>query len=236
MAQKIVEYKGSKFKLSYELANQEKSETILFLHGWGSNKELMKSAFSKFLGEYRHIYLDMPGFGASSNELVLTTEDYKEIAELFLKQISSTPDVVVGHSFGGKVATLLSPKSLVLLSSAGIVEKKPLSVKLKINLFKFLKIFFGDSLYKLFASSDADGLPKNMYETFKRVVDEDFRKIFEKVESKTTIFWGEKDRATSLESGKKIHEIINDSEFYSYDGDHYFFLKYADEIAKSIRR
>ena len=48
------------------------------------------------------------------------------------------------------------------------------------------------------------------------------------------IFWGEQDRATSLESGKKITHLIKNSKFYSYNGDHYFFMKYANEITTKI--
>ena len=38
----------------------------------GSNKEIMKQAFGKTLPHYKHIYLDMPGFGKSNNEMILT--------------------------------------------------------------------------------------------------------------------------------------------------------------------
>ncbi len=42
-----------------------------------------------------------------------------------------------------------------------------------------------------------------MYATFKNVVDEDFSSKFEAFSNNALIFWGEEDRATSLESGKK---------------------------------
>lgn len=45
----------------------------------------MKQAFEKFLPNFRHIYVDMPGFGKSSNEYTLTTKDYANIMEEFLK-------------------------------------------------------------------------------------------------------------------------------------------------------
>ena len=111
----------------------------MFLHGWGSNKDIMKSAFSSYLKDYRHIYLDMSGFGKSSNNYVLTTNDYSKITKRVLKSINSNCEVIFWSLFfGGKVATLLNPKNLVLLSSAGILEEKPIKVKIK---YIFCKTF-----------------------------------------------------------------------------------------------
>ncbi len=67
MASKEIRYKGQTFKLAYELVNPAKDEVLLVLHGWGSNKEIMKQAFANTLPDYKHIYLDMPGFGKSTN-------------------------------------------------------------------------------------------------------------------------------------------------------------------------
>ncbi|MDD3467310.1 MAG: alpha/beta hydrolase, partial [Campylobacterales bacterium] len=100
------------------------------------------------------------------------------------------------------------------------------------KIFKFLKKFFGDSMYKLFATKDADGMPKNMYETIKNVVDEDFTPHFAAFANRAIVFWGENDKATSLESGKKIASLIRNSKFYSFDGDHYFFLRNSEKVEK----
>lgn len=139
MAVKEINYKDNIFKLSYEIINPGATASVLVLHGWGSNKEIMKQAFGKELKEYKHIYLDMPGFGASTNEMILRTEDYAEIIQKFLDILNVKPSIIMGHSFGGKVSTLLNPKTLVLLSSAGVVTEKPWSIKIKIATFKFLK-------------------------------------------------------------------------------------------------
>jgi len=149
-----------------------------------------------------------------------------------LFSIESKDITIAGHSFGGKVATLLSPKNLVLLSTAGILEEKPLKVRLKIKLAKILGILGLSNITKAFRSSDVNKMSQNMYETFKNVVDEDFTNQFKSFKNNCLIFWGKADSATLLESGKKIHELIGQSEFYDYDGDHYFFLKHYKEIGE----
>ena len=178
MAIKNIVVDGKNFDLSYELINPTKKEDILFLHGWGSNKDIMKSAFSSYLKDYRHIYLDMSGFGKSPNNYVLTTNDYSKITKEFLNSINSNCEVIFGHSFGGKVATLLNPKNLVLLSSAGILEEKPIKVKIKIFFAKLLNSLGLKNFTKVFRSKDVDKMSENMYATFKNVVDEDFSSYF----------------------------------------------------------
>ena len=236
MAVKEIDYKEQKFKLSYEIVNPTSKETILVLHGWGSKKEIMKQAFGKELKEYRHIYLDMPGFGASTNEMILTTKDYGEIVKLFLETISIEPLVVMGHSFGGKVATLLNSPYLILLSSAGVVTEKPWSIKLKIATFKFLKPLGIQRIRQLFVAPDAQGMSHEMYETFKNVVDEDFEAEFAKSKSEALCFWGIDDTATPLYTGEKISKLIENAKFYPLEGDHFFFLKHAKFIANEVEK
>lgn len=234
MAVRKVKIDSMDFDISYEIFNKDKNIDLIILHGWGSNKEVMKSAFLKFMPNFRHIYIDMPGFGKSSNDYSLTTNLYFNIIDRFLKDLGAKKDIVIGHSFGGKVALLLRPKLLVLLSSAGIVAKKPFKVRAKIALFKTLKPIFGDRFYKLFATKDVEGMSKNMYETLKNVVDEDFSSLFKSYEKESLIFWGREDKTTPLESGKKIASLMKGSLFFEMEGDHYFFLKNAKEISKKI--
>jgi len=235
MAVKEINYKENVFKLSYEIINPSATESVLVLHGWGSNKEIMKQAFGKELKEYKHIYLDMPGFGASTNEMILTTKNYAEIIQKFLDTLAVEPKIIMGHSFGGKVSTLLNPTTLVLLSSAGVVTKKPWSIKIKIATFKFLKPLGMKKIRELFVAPDAQGMSHEMYETFKNVVDEDFEDEFAKSKSRALCFWGIDDTATPLYTGEKIAGLIEDSKFYSLEGDHFFFLKHAKFIADEIR-
>ena len=234
MASKEVNYKNHSFQLSYALVNPTQEKVLLVLHGWGSNKEIMKQAFGKTLPQYKHIDLDMPGFGKSNNDIVLTTEDYGHIVQLFLEALGITPTIAMGHSFGGKVSTLLHTPCLVLLSSAGVVTEKPWSIKLKIATVKFLKPLGMTFIRDMFKSKDVENMSHEMYETFKNVVDEDFEDSFAKSKSKALCFWGKDDTATPLYTGEKIAGLIANSQFYPLDGDHFFFLQHKYFIAQTI--
>lgn len=236
MARKTIHYKGHTFDVSYEILNPKEHVDVIILHGWGSNKALMKQTFGELLQGFRHIYIDLPGFGNSTAPVALVSADYARIVELLLIEINGRKDIALGHSFGGKVATLLEPDLLVLLSSAGIVMPKPIEVKAKIALYKALKTFSLTKFRDYFVAEDAKKLSRQMYETFKNVVDEDFSDIFASFSNKALVCWGNKDSATPLAAGEKIASLLKDSRFVEYDGDHYFFLKHAKSIARQIEQ
>ena len=234
MAKRRISYRGVDFDIAYEIKYPENEHDFIVLHGWGSSKELMGGAFCSCLKKYRHIYLDLPGFGASPNEEVLTTDDYAAIIALFLDSLRSDRAIIMGHSFGGKVATLLAPQKLILLASAGIPVEKPFRIKLKIALFKLLKSFGLGSFRRYFAADDGRHLSQNMYETFKNVVDEDFRSRFGKVSAPTLLLWGKSDTATPIASAHTIAHIVDGARLVEFSGDHYFFITQKAAVCAAI--
>ncbi|WP_304208120.1 alpha/beta fold hydrolase [Helicobacter canis] len=312
MASRRITYLGESLEIAYiKQACQKAQEprNIVFLHGWGSHKELMHQAFAGSFADYTHYYIDLPGFGASpygeeleskvdssshAQELrILDTSDYAHIVLAFLRELGIRADIIVGHSFGGKVAVMCgkldsvlgnhspdcshfgavttdklaptlkceqnkrsgvgvssqaslekakstseqpTPKTIgeiILLSSAGIVCKKPLKVRAKIACAKIAKL--AHIRLPFLRAGDARALNPTMYSIFKRVVDEDFSPIFAACRHNVSIFWGRDDKATPLESGEKIHALIPDSRLFVLNGDHYFFINQAARIESMYR-
>ena len=235
-----VNFENESYDLAYEVLNLEKEKILLILHGWGANKELMKQAFAKNFKEYKHIYVDLFGFGKSSIKKDLDSFEYAKLLAKFISEKNYKIDTIMGHSFGGKLSALLCKeldiKNLILLSSAGIKWEKSFKIKAKIALFKAFKFLGFSKLRKYFVSKDVKGMSELMYKTFKRVVDEDFSEIFASLKTNALIFWGEDDSATPLKSGEKIHSLIKDSKFYSLKGDHFFFLKEAKSIDEFCKK
>lgn len=252
MARRDISVDSKHFSLSYKIVDNKSDSWVLFLHGWGANKELMESAFGARFKSLNHLYVDLPGFGGSDNNFVLNTELYAKIMQQFLTSLKIAPKIIIAHSFGGKVATLLAldsidspkisqvssidtpnPPHLVLLSSAGLLKKQSVKVRLKIKFAKIARIFHLKA--KFLISADAKGLSQNMYDTFKIVVREDFSERFAllganqskntiKNPAKTLIFWGQDDEAVPLYLGTKMHSLIKDSAFFALSGNHFFFL------------
>ncbi|SFV67869.1 2-hydroxy-6-oxohepta-2,4-dienoate hydrolase [hydrothermal vent metagenome] len=234
MAVKSIQYMQHTFDISYEILNPSAKVDLIILHGWGSNKNIMKNVFSPFLNSFRHIYIDLPGFGKSTCPTALKTTDVTRIVELLMIYINASKDVVLGHSFGGKVALLLDPKVLVLVASAGIKVPKPLSIQLKIATTKVFNFLGLRKFRSFFVAEDAKNLSRPMYDTFKNVVDEDFTQNFSEYKGKALLCWGEEDTATPLSSAIKIQELLKDSKLEVYKGDHFFFSKVAKDISVRV--
>lgn len=236
MAIKSLQYHQHTLDISYEILNPEAKIDLIILHGWGSNKALMKQSFAPYMSAFRHIYIDLPGFGGSTCNVALKTADYARIVELLMIHMNASKDIILGHSFGGKVALILEPKVLVLVASAGIYLPKPLKVRTKIALFKMLKIFGLAKFRSFFVAADAKTLTQPMYETFKNVVNEDFSYEFSHYSGKALLCWGKEDTATPLSCGQTMRTLIKDSSLEIYEGDHYFFMKNAADVSAKIEK
>jgi len=79
---------------------------VVGLHGWGRDRRDFHSA----LGAYPHLLVDLPGFGLSPPPPeAWGAADYAScIASVLDEHGSAAPAVIVGHSFGGRVAVCLA--------------------------------------------------------------------------------------------------------------------------------
>lgn len=80
------------------------SPQVLAMHGWGRDRH----DFREVLRGLEAVAIDLPGFGASPEpERATGTAGYAEMAEPVLDHCAENA-VVVGHSFGGRVAVRLA--------------------------------------------------------------------------------------------------------------------------------
>ncbi len=103
--------------------------TVVFLHGWALGRHAYAASLSRLAGRGFEVLMpDLPGFG---NTPLMALEDvsfpsYAGWADAFLDEVGVTgPVTLVGHSFGGGVATQVAHdfrtrvSGVVLLNSIG---------------------------------------------------------------------------------------------------------------------
>ena len=108
--------------IHYKFIDNNSEKTLLFLHGWGQNIEMMEPIAKPFMNEYNVLILDLPGFGKSSEpKTVWSLEDYATMVNAFVKKFKLNHLILIGHSFGGKIAILYASlykvEKLILLAS-----------------------------------------------------------------------------------------------------------------------
>lgn len=234
-------------KVNYELiGNKSSGRAIVLLHGWGLCGDGFDRIISGLDKNCLIIKLDLMGFGKSPNpKEYFDTHEYAYQIFLFLKRIGVQRVVLVGHSFGGRIAVLLSSvyeinvEGLVLASSAGL-NRFSLEKYIKIKYYKFLKylvrinMISGKVLGK-FGSRDYKNSSDIMRHIMVRVVSQDLSIYAKKISCKTILVWDRKDKETPFWICKKYNRLIKSSKIFCYKtGGHFVVFKNAYKFSRLI--
>ena len=214
-----------------ELFYKRKSggKPILLLHGFGASSKEVDCLFLFFAKRgYDVTSVDFAGFGQSQEPLKeWTIYDYAHSITAILRQENVTNPIVIGHSFGGRVAIILGAskqsEKLVLIDSAGLKPKRSLKYYFKVYWYKLCKKI-GISTKGL-GSKDYQTLSKNMQRTFVNVVNEHLDNYLVQIVSPTLILWGKYDKETPLYMAKKLRKSIVNSKLELLDGGHFAYIQ-----------
>ncbi len=230
----------------YEFNNVGSRVTIVYLHGWGLSGNSFDKILS-YIGDVSYVKLDLLGFGRSSEP-----EEYFDVYEyayqifLLLKKLGIKNIVFVGHSFGGRLAIILSSvfdidvKNMVLTSSAGLIGFN-LIRWLKIKIFKFKKSLVNLGILNkknLIKSGSKDYLnaSKIMRKVLVKVVNQDLTFLLKNINVKVYLVWDKKDKETPLWICKKLNKnILNADTIFYKTGGHFVAFKNANKFAKLIK-
>ena len=233
--------------MNYVFLGKRENPTILFLHGWGGsiNSFLGFAQFFSVIG-YSCLVVDFPGFGKSADPpFAFGVKDYADGVVSLLNDLGINSAIIVGHSFGGRVAIKLARNypsrvlKLVLVDSAGIKPRFSLTKELKIKKYKFIKGLAKVGIVKKerlanYGSSDYTKLNKVMKASFIKIVNEDLKKDAAKIATKSLIVWGRRDKETPLYMAKKLHKAIKSSRLIIYEGGHYSYLDESDRFVDDL--
>ncbi len=220
-----------------------KGEDIVLLHGWGQNIEMMKPLGNFFQQNYKITILDLPGFGETEEpKTPWTTKDYALLLSNFLHELKIDCPIIMGHSFGGRVAIMYAAnhpvKKLVLFGSPCVVEEKPLSLKQKLykKLYqvKFLAPL-GDKMKSHLGSTDYKNASTIMRDTLVNVVNYDLSKEAMEIDAPTLLIWGELDKDAPVDDAKKLEKLLPDAGLIILPNcTHYAYLENLPYVVKIL--
>ena len=216
---------------------------ILLLHGWGQNIEMMKPLGDNFSSTHRITILDFPGFGGSKEPITAwTIDDYTLMLEEFIKKLEIKKPIIMGHSFGGRVAISYSAdhpiEKLVLFGSPCIRDNKelPLYVKLLKKIKKLPGMNeLGEFMKQYIGSRDYKAASPIMRQTLVNVVNEDLSNCAKKIEEPTLLIWGEHDTEALVEDAKKLESIMIDAALIILPGTHYAYLENLGQVINILK-
>lgn len=215
---------------------------LLLMHGWGCDHTTVRSIAATAALTNRVYNIDFPGFGASPEpDGVWGVEEYTALVEAFARQEGMEMPVLVGHSFGGRVAILMASRTpvskVVLVDAAGIKPRRSLAYYYKVYSFKAAKTLANLLLGKERAakrieamrarrgSSDYSQASPKMRAIMSKVVNHDLTDRLHLIKAPTLLIWGENDTATPVADARKMARLIPDAGLVSFAGcGHYSFL------------
>ena len=220
-------------------------KNILILPGWGNTRTTFTNIINFFKDNYTIYIIDYPGFGNSPiPEKELTIYDYTNLVRDFLDEMQIKNPIIIAHSFGGRIATLLTGyykekiDKIIMIDAASIKPRKSIKVLIKQTTYKVLKKltyllpklkqeYYRQKLLKFFGSTDYQNLPNNMHKTFKNIVNENLIYYLKNIESETLLLWGKLDKDTPLKDGYKMNNLIKNSALIIFPkGNHFSYLQY----------
>jgi pimeloyl-ACP methyl ester carboxylesterase len=247
-----IEIEGLKMK--YRVTDPENSKgTILILHGWGASSFSWHNVAYILAGKgFKVVAVDLPGFGETPPpDSVWGTDDYVKYIWTFCKKIGLKDLFLLGHSFGGALATKFTydhPTMVnkLILCDAAAIRKSRLNFRQKVAtaLSKFgSKVisktpfyhFFEMVAYKLAGSYDYYKANPMMREIFKKIIIDDMSELAKKIKNPCLIIWGREDMATPLEDGLMLNELIEGSYLKVInEARHNPYRTHPDEVADAI--
>jgi pimeloyl-ACP methyl ester carboxylesterase len=197
----------------------EGTPRVLALHGWARRGQ----DFAISLDGIPAIAPDLPGFGATPPPAdAIGAHGYAEIVSRLLPEFERPP-VVVGHSFGGRVAVCLAASrpgevGPLLLTGVPLLRRQSQArPALSYRLFRALNRWGVVSDERLDkekrrrGSADYRAASGVMRDVLVRVVNEGYSAELTKIRSEVTLIWGEKDREVPVTIAREAYRILDEA-------------------------
>ena len=202
----------------------ESPAKVVALHGWGRTR----ADWSATLRGYDALALDLPGFGeAPAPDSGWSTSEYAEwVAECLDEEIGSGGDrmVLVGHSFGGRVAVRLaatSPELLrgVVLTGVPLLRAETHAPKPAfgfralrfLNKWHFISNDLMEKQRRKRGSADYRAVEDEMREVLVKAVNEDYGDALDAIAAEglpVALVWGQHDTAATVAMAEQAQARI----------------------------
>lgn len=238
----MFKYKG--ININYkEYGNKEKN-TIVYLHGWGQNIEMMEPIANPFEKTHNLLIIELPGFGKSEEpKEIWSIEDYADMVHELIESLNITNPYMIGHSFGGKITLMYASKYQVnrIMLLASPYKKSNKKPSLKVRILKKMKNIPGlgklaDKMKSKLGSTDYKNASPTMRNILVKHVNTDIQDDIKKITAPSFIIWGTNDEAVPVNDAYDLEKLIKDSGLTIYEGcTHYAYLERLNQTISIIQ-
>ena len=230
--------------VNYVYYNNKANTSLVFLHVWGQNIDMMMPLAKPFTKKYNVLVIDLPGFGLSDEpKEVWDLYEYASCVNSVIKENKIKNPILIGHSFGGKISLVYAlkyeTKKLVLLASP--YKKKIKKPTFKMKVFKFIKkvpilTLFEGYAKKHMGSTDYRNASEMMRKILVKHVNLDLTDEVKNIKCPTLLIWGTNDNAVEYEDALELEKLISNCGLVTYEGcTHYAYLERLNQTINVLK-
>jgi pimeloyl-ACP methyl ester carboxylesterase len=218
---------------------------VLALHGWrGSNQQMLPS-----LQDKAGIAIDLPGFGASPiPKEIWGAADYARFISPILGDLDK-PIILVGYSFGGRVAVNLAaefPETIggvvlvgVPLIRSGNTKNKPalgFRIVKKMNRMGLISDARMEAEKRKRGSADYRAATGIMRDIFVKVVNESYEDQLRQIICPVEMVWGSDDTEAPIGQAQQAQQLLKNAQMTVIQGGtHWLPTENPEPIRKAIQ-
>lgn len=224
-------------------------DAVILLHGWGCDGRIFDEIAHALETKYTIYSLDLLGFGKSEEPPhPYTLDEYVEFLIHFVKENKIIAPILIGHSFGGRIAIRYARSEavtkLILIDSAGIKPKDLWITKTKIMMYKVKKRWYKmtknvnayQKLIQNSGSNDYKNASPLMKKTLSFITSTYLERDLKKIHTDSLIIWGKKDITTPYTEALKMHKLLKNSGIVSIENaGHFPFLEQRNVVLAVIK-
>lgn len=207
------------------MKDEKTKASIIILHGWGLKGSVYKElAVMLQKSGHKAYILDFPGFGTEplvNNHMVL--DDYVAFLKKFIEKNKLKKPILVGHSFGGRVAIKYAwkyPEDTTSLILTGVPLIRHTTLKKKIA---YICAVVGGKTLKMLPKETRAFMRKVLYasigewdyykagplqQVFKNIIGEGLTFYAKDIHVPTLLVWGKNDKIVPASDIEKIKKYI----------------------------
>lgn len=200
---------------------------LAIVPGWGGSRATWQSFIDKAQEKFEVLCIELPGFGHTPlPTTVWGVDEYANFVEKKLTMLAGKKIVLLGHSFGGQVSTVVAYRypdrfQWLVLSGAAVyrpsqnIRRIIFSIIAKAGDWVFripgLNKFSTQAkkvLYRVADSPDYAATMGIQRDIFRKVIREDVSAFLPEIQHPTLVVWGTRDQYVPVALGKKIAQRL----------------------------
>lgn len=191
---------------------------LIFLHGWKHDRSTWTQIAERLKQDFTCWLVDLPSFGVNHENLTdKSPYGYAAWVEKFIKEQKINHFSLLGHSFGGRIATIIASRnnkvSKLITYGSPVFNTKDAKAKLFAFISNNLGIRNVPFISKRLRAEDYHQAGE-LKEIYLEAIKVNLTTEAAQIKIPTLLLWGENDTQAPLETAHQLKKLIVNSQVY----------------------